>query len=335
MVKNNYQAWHIRASEFAEEWSDSKKLQFFAKYAILAPSGHNTQPWHFISDGQTLILKADPARHLPYSGTKAAEPFISLGCCLAAMDLAANGFGYRLQITYKNKGDSAATIKISDRTTPDSSLLKAIVHRTSNRNSYHTEGLPTEILQNIVKTNLRDVDTHIISTKIDIDFVAQQTAAATIKIMSDPKFRLELSKWVRNNATRKYDGMPAFAQGMPMPPSLIAKHVVKNIDVSKVQAKKDAQRVTHSADLVILMIKNQNQAAFLDAGRLYAHICILAQQQGISTSGVGASVIDPEIRQTIKDHFKLPYQPVAIIRLGKSDKDARHTPRWPLSKVIN
>lgn len=333
MVKKNYAAWHINPGEFRSGWSDIRKLQFFARYAILAPSGHNTQPWKFTAENQILQLRDNPERHLPYSGTQAAEPYVSLGSCLAAMELAAQGFGYKLSIIYTFRDDLAATITLDGQTPADPSLLQALVHRTSNRNNFDTSNLDPLLIKKITGSVSKNSDVSIISDRSDIAFIANQTKLATIKIMSDPQFRSELSKWVRNNLSRRHDGMPAFAQGMPTPPSLIARHIIKNIDISKGQAKKDAGRIVHSADLALITIRNQSKEAYMDAGRLYAQICILARQHGIATSGIGAAVIDTETKQTIKDHFELESQPLAIIRLGHTKKYARHTPRWPLHKV--
>jgi hypothetical protein len=33
------------------------KLRFALQYAVLAPSSHNSQPWHFIVDGDSVMLR--------------------------------------------------------------------------------------------------------------------------------------------------------------------------------------------------------------------------------------------------------------------------------------
>lgn len=335
MTKKNYSAWHINAQTFSDVWPDSKKLEFFARYAILAPSGHNTQPWHFNLSQQSLTLKNNPGRHLPYSGTKAAEPYISLGTCLETLRLAAKGFGYRIRINYVLHNNVIAVVTLAGKEIADPTLPLSIVHRSSNRNYYETENLPPEMLNGFTQTDLKNATTYLVSDREDIVFIANQTKLATIAIMSDSKFRLELSKWVRNNLTKQHDGMPGFVQGIPTPPSMIARHIIKRLNISKDQAKKDSNRVINSANLVIIMIKGQNEESFVDAGRVYAQICILAQNKGVASSGIGAAVINPETKQAIKTYFKLEYEPVAIIRLGKTSKQARHTPRWSLHQVMD
>ncbi|MGI9028273.1 MAG: Acg family FMN-binding oxidoreductase [Candidatus Saccharimonadales bacterium] len=335
MVKINYAAWQIDATDLSEDFSDLKKLQFFARYAVLAPSGHNTQPWHFGHRGQTLLLKANAGRHLPHSGTAAAEPHISLGCCLETLCLAAKGFGYELLVDYGFSKDVVAAINLGKKVVAEPSLLTAITSRTSNRNPYEPKPLASALLKAVTAGDFTGVSALAITRKEDISFLADQTKHATHIIMTEQEFRSELSKWVRSNVSKQYDGMPGFAQGMPTPPSLIAKHIIKHVDISKSQAKKDADRIVNSPALILINAEKPGDAEFLNAGRLYARICVRAQQAGIATSGVGAAVIDPTTRQVVQAHFGLSSRPIAIIRLGLASKHARHTPRWPLHKVID
>jgi hypothetical protein len=335
MAKANYAAWHINADDFSDAWPNKQKLQHFVNYAVLAPSGHNTQPWRFAQKGDYLLLKTDYSRRLPYSGVKANEPYVSLGACLGVLQLAALGFGYALSIEYKLDNELIAVVKIGKKVPRDPSLLDAITHRVSNRNYYETKSSPKVTLDSIVRSNFKDVSTTVLTDRNDIAYIAKLTAQATLTTFADKEFRTELSKWVRNNLTKQHDGMPGFAQGIPTPVSMLAKHVIKRLDVSKDQAKKDSNRIIHSGNLVIITIHNPSDAALLDGGRVFSQVCVLAQQQGLATTGAGAAIIDPETTKAMVDKFKLPGRPIAIIRLGKTNKTAKHTPRWPAFKLFD
>lgn len=334
MAKKNYSAWHIRSEDFSDGWDDLKKLKFFVRYAILAPSGHNTQPWRFSSDKQALLLGANRDRHLPYSGVQANEPYVSLGACLQTLELAAKGLGYEVKIDYLTGDQAVARVSLGGKTAADPSLLEAITHRVSNRHTYDTAELSGELLESFASTDLEHVAAHLLSGRKDIEYIARKTQEATLRTFTDKEFRNELSKWVRNNVTRKHDGMPGFVQGIPTPPSLLAKHIVKRLNISKDQAKKDAGRVQGSAALIIPVAREETPEALLNGGRLYAQICVLAQREGIASSGIGAAAVDPVSREEIVKKYKLRGRPIAIIRLGNAKKPARHTPRWPLSQVL-
>ena len=334
MAKSNYAAWQINPNSFSDDWDDSEKLKFFARYAILAPSGHNTQPWRFTTKGTNLVLEAERSRHLPYSGVQANEPYVSLGACLGTLELAARGFGYKLAIHYDLMGDQVASISLAGKVAAEASLLEAITQRVSNRNFYDEAPLPAPFLKTIAATESPQVSMLILNDRQDLEYVAKLTTEATLTTFADQAFRNELSKWVRNNITRQADGMPGFVQGIPTPVSLFARHVIKRLDVSKDQAKKDSSRVLHSSSLAVITIRDTSHAALLDGGRTYARLCILAQQQGVATTGVGAAIIDPDTTKEITAKYQLPGKPIAIVRMGKTTKRARHTPRHDLSSVL-
>lgn len=311
-----------------------EKLEFFARYAVLAPSGHNTQPWRFSTDKQVLLLGADYHRRLPYSGVQANEPLVSLGTCLQTLQMAAQGFGYGVRIDYIFREEAVAKITLGAKTTPDPSLLEAIVNRSSNRHPYDLSPLPGKLLGGFIKTDLQGVSALILSGHQEIEYIAEKTGEGTMRTFGDKEFRAELSKWVRNNITKQHDGMPGYTQGIPTPPSLLAKHMIKRLDISKDQAKKDVKRVRQSPDLIILSVDDDSDETLLNGGRLYAQICVLAEQKGVATAGIGAAVVDSVAREEVKQRFKIAGRPIAIIRLGKADKRARHTPRWHLSQVL-
>jgi hypothetical protein len=335
MVKANYAAWHIKTNDFSDALSDIDKLKFFARFAILAPSGHNTQPWRFNFQKGKVLVSADKARHLPYSGLQANEPFVSIGTCIETFALAAKSYGYPLSVEYDLNGRTIATLALGKKENDDPALRDAILHRVSNRHPYEKAPLDKKLFAEIAKSPFNTVTTQAITSPTEIEYIAQKTIEATYRTFSDREFRSELSNWVRNNKTRQFDGMPGFAQGIPTPPSMLAKHIIKRVNISKDQAKKDSKRILESRGLIILALSENSQKALIDAGRMYASVCVLAQKNGLASAGVGTAVIDATSCIEIQKHFRLKGKPVAIIRIGKAKKPARHTPRLPLELVTD
>lgn len=331
--RKNYSAWHIDATKFSDRWSPLHKLEFFARYAVLAPSGHNTQPWLFATDGESLVLHVNPERKLPFSGELAAEPYISIGACLEIFHLAATGFGYAVNTDYLMDGTSIVKLSLGKRTTPRPELLKAITHRVSNRSLYKSAPPSPDTLAAITKHRFGHASLHLVTDKEGIDYLAEKTLEATAEIMTEQAFRDELSKWVRNNVTRQHDGMPGFVQGMPTPPSLLAKHIVRRFDISKGQSKLDAKRVKATPIVALLCAKDDNPRSYLEVGRLYARISVQAAQIGVNTSGISAATVSQTTKKAIAKHLSLPSLPTALMRIGYATAPARHTPRWPLEFV--
>jgi hypothetical protein len=337
MVKTNYQAWHIDDSKFDKSMSATDKLLHFARYAILAPSGHNTQPWLLSTKGNALFLAIHPGHHLSIdgSGLLSVEPYISIGTFLSTLRLAARGFGYELNITLFPDNKHVAQIEIKKEVQAESALLDAITSRVSNRHPFDTTPLDQKELSHIVSGTFDGVTTKLITERSDIEFIGDMTEAAIGSIMSKPLYRRELSNWVRTNQTRKYDGMPGFTHGFSNIQSLVSKAAVKHAPVGGPQGKKSKHLVLQSASLLIVSCNDDRKESFINAGQVYSQVSTLAAMAGIATSALGASVLDPVTRQQVKERFGINERPIYVLRLGKTDQSARHSPRWPLEKLID
>ncbi|NOJ27045.1 MAG: hypothetical protein DA330_03425, partial [Nitrososphaera sp.] len=113
------QAWNISEKDFPSKGSTADKLRFMLNYAVLAPSGHNTQPWLFkiIDDG--VEIYADRSRALPVVDPDDRELIISCGAALSYLQLAMRHFGYadKTAILPEN-GDLIARVTIAGRNDP-------------------------------------------------------------------------------------------------------------------------------------------------------------------------------------------------------------------------
>ncbi|QQS18599.1 hypothetical protein IPL68_00635 [Candidatus Saccharibacteria bacterium] len=240
MNKRNYSAWQIDSREFNTSLTSNEKLLYFARYAILAPSGHNSQPWLLTPAHESLLLTVNPDHHLSAdgSGLLSVEPFISLGTFVETFVSAARGFGYMVNVTLFPEKHVVAKLQLGEICEAEPSLLNAIVRRVSNRNPFETQPLHTDILQRLVSRCPSGVAAHTVTTQKDIAFINEQTSAAIRSIMGKQAYRNELSTWVRGNLTRRFDGMPGFTHGFGLAASLMAKMAVKRGASPGAQVKK-------------------------------------------------------------------------------------------------
>ena len=67
------------------------------KYAVKAPSGHNTQPWIFKTGNDSITVLPDFTRALPVVDPDNHALYISLGCALENLIIAANEFDFKTE----------------------------------------------------------------------------------------------------------------------------------------------------------------------------------------------------------------------------------------------
>ena len=141
-MKENYLAWKVDPRTFDAQWSLRDQMLFLVRFAVLAPSSHNSQPWKFSIKDSTLRLEADRARALPKSDANYRQLFISLGCALKNCLIAADYAGFGATVVYGGEGlDTYAELtleKKSDHERDPAHLIFAIPRRHTNRNKYAT-----------------------------------------------------------------------------------------------------------------------------------------------------------------------------------------------------
>lgn len=111
--------WNVSEDEFPAKGSMYDKLKFFLRYAILAPSIRNTQPWAFrILSNNTIELYADTSRALTVVDPDGRQLIISCGAALGYLQITINHFGYKYQTellsaSNEKKKDKRLLAKIS------------------------------------------------------------------------------------------------------------------------------------------------------------------------------------------------------------------------------
>jgi hypothetical protein len=111
--------WNVSEDEFPTKGSMYDKLKFFLRYAILAPSIRNTQPWAFkILSSNAIELYADTSRALTVVDPDYRQLIISCGASLGYLQITINHFGYKyetelLSASNEKKRDKRLVAKIS------------------------------------------------------------------------------------------------------------------------------------------------------------------------------------------------------------------------------
>jgi len=146
--------WQINEQDFPHDGYSAKKLQFLLRYAILAPSSHNTQPWKFSHGEDEIQVFIDRTRWLKVADADQRELHISVGCALENLLIAAEHFEYGHQVTYfpePANEELVATVKLKPQGQPtpfrNPALFEAILNRQTNRKVYEERPIPQNDLQ--------------------------------------------------------------------------------------------------------------------------------------------------------------------------------------------
>ena len=84
-------AWSVDPRGFPGDGSPEEQLAFALGYAVLAPSGHNTQPWRFRIHGDVVEVRADRTCALPVLDPADRELILSCGAALFFLRIALRG----------------------------------------------------------------------------------------------------------------------------------------------------------------------------------------------------------------------------------------------------
>jgi nitroreductase len=339
----NYEAWNIVVEDYFREKTSRDKLLFLVRFAVLAPSSHNAQPWRFVVSDATIDIVPDRDRAVPVSDPLEKNLFTALGCALENILVAADYYGLGTSVVYDPKGVHGVAARVSfvfpkEGGTCENKdhLIFSISKRRMNRNPYDPAKLPPEdFLKEIVEFSDVDVD---LSLVMDDDLrkkIAKIVMDSRIKIFDDPSFRAEMAKYKKNNLTGSSVGITGNTMGFNTPMSLIAPFAIKHFNVLRsIQQKEEDIMSIFSPVHLMISTKKETQEAWMRSGGILQKIMLSASGRGIAS---GMSLLPPSTTdmQRLKEIFDNVSQPHIFVRMGYAEKIPPHAPRLRAEEVVD
>lgn len=328
--------------EFPLTGTTRDKLRAAIRYAILAPSSHNTQPWVFRLYDDHLDLVADRARRLPVVDPDDRELVISCGAALFNLRLALRHFGMTERVELfpdPANQDLLARVTLQGPAEPsdeDHALFGVLRQRHTDRSPFKTRPVPAQLLEALTADAVREgAWLCVLSDEKSRRAAAELVAQGDRVQMSDPAFRRELAHWMRPNRTRRRDGMPGFAQGLGDIAAVAGPLVIRTFDTGDGRAAKDEMLARGSPVLAVLGTDRDRPGAWLAAGQALAHILLRARRDGVSASFLDQAIEVPNLRLPLQALVGRPGYPQILLRLGYSTRArVRATPRRRLETVV-
>jgi len=311
--------------------------------AIKAPSGHNTQPWKFKTDEDSITIYPDYNRSLPIVDADNHALFISLGCALENLVIAAQHFGFKTNITYYTEQAGSESIVV--QLTPSSAekengvLFNSIDIRQATRNKYNREPIPEKDIEKLrAISKQEDVQAILITTEKDTQQILELIKEGNMMQFSNPSFIAELIKWIRFNkkaAIKQGDGLYGAVTGNPSVPAWFGKLVMKLSYSPKKEASKCVELINSSSALMIFIAERNDKKAWINVGRSFERTVLMAASLNINHAHANMPCEELEVRQKLIDLLGLKNgeQPLLLIRLGYSEK-MPYSFRRPLNDIM-
>jgi nitroreductase len=289
------------------------------RYATLAANGHNTQPWRLVVSKNTIRLLADETRRTPVVDPDDHHLFVSLGCAMENLAIAARAAGRGGEVEIAQNG--ALTLNLTKSVARAHSLFEAIPIRQSTRSEFDGRAVSSEDLAIIERTATEPGVRLIVLTKrAQIDAVGELVVAGSDAQMADPAFVTELGQWIRFNpdsAMRSGDGLFSPASGNPSLPTIIGNWAFSALVTPASERLKYARQIASSPALAVFVGDEADRFHWVKVGRACQRFCLAATSRGLKLAFVNQPVevaaLRPALASLIGEADK---RPDLVLRLG-------------------
>ena len=297
-------------------------------HAALAPSGHNTQPWKFSIVNNSIMIYPDYSRRLPVVDPDDHALFISLGCALENLVIAANhmGYGAKVECFPPDKEKVCIQVILNKKTIgfEDSDLFNAIPNRQTNRSKYDGRSIPGKDLEKLKNINKQDKVSFIFLTKdMGIEPIIELVKEGNILQFRNKAFVGELVNWFRfskKDTLASRDGLNAASMGLPFIPTWLGKFILNNLATPGGEAKKCEKLIRSSSGLVLFIAESNDKQSWINVGRSFERFALKATALNIRHAHMNMPCEEITIRKKLQKHLGLKNEhPLLLLRIGYSN----------------
>lgn len=303
-------------------------FKFLVECAIKAPSGHNTQPWKFENIEDGIIIHPDFSRALPIVDGDNHALYISLGCALENIIIAASTKGFESTVYYPE--DSKSSIKVLFHTENKFNVTKdplydVISSRQVNRSKYFEKIVSNEDLQKLSSSfKFEGITIHILNDKEQFTKIIPLIIEGNNLQFENKQFVNELTSWFRyskSEAEKTKDGLWTAAMGLPNMGKLIGNFAMKNFVSAKSEAKRLNDILQHTQGLAIFISDKNEVTYWVNIGRAFQRFGLTATKFGISHAHLNMPCEEVSVRQKLAKELGVENKhPLLLIRYGYADK---------------
>lgn len=331
MAGQSADPWALSDADYPARASREQQLRFLLRYAVLAPSNRNTQPWRFAVGKDQITVHADASRWQRVSDPHRRELYISLGCALENLLVALEHFGIGYVVTRCPGAEDesiAVQVAILDRPVVSpfrtAAMFEAIVRRHTHHGRYLRRAVAPRVLRKLSDCKA-ELDLNLLLTadgaiKRSVDRLMLEGDALAF---SNPRYRKELADCI---------GEGSF--GGPWLLSLAQEFAVAHLGVSKAVARGDHAALMSSPVFGLISGRSGSDEARIRAGQLLERLYLVATSLGLVLQPVSQLLETERVRLRFSKLFRAGGVPLMPFRLGYADTPGHRTPRRRLEEVL-
>jgi nitroreductase len=309
-----------------------------ARFAGLAPSIHNTQPWRWRLVGSVLALRAERQRQLAVTDPAGHLLLISCGAALHHANMALSAEGWLTEVRRipdPSDGDLLATITVIGEVPASTEAMRAVqvlrIRHTDRRPLSDVPPADHAVQAVAAAAAAAGASLHRLRHDDVIELAVVADRAQEIEL-ADPDWQAELAYWAGG----------VRAGGVGVPDSAIPDEPVASTVPGRDFGRRGALPVSagHDGAAVygVLFGQDDSPGGWLRAGEALSAAWVAALEQGLSVVPMSAAVEIPITRQSLRHVLGNVAEPYLALRLGYADPDEpgpAHTPRLPTEHTLD
>jgi Nitroreductase family len=306
------------------------------RYATLAASSHNTQPWRFKLADDGILLLPDRDRRLPAVDPDDHHLFASLGCAAENVVQAAGAFRLRATPSY-DPASGGLLLLLEDAKAEETELFDAIPRRQSTRADYDGRPVPPDHLAALEAAGNGEGVRLLLTEPAQREQILQYLIAANSAQMDDPAVVAELRSWMRfsyGEALAARGGLFAKASGNPVLPGWIGRVFFGMFFTKDAENRKYEGQLRSSAGLAVVVADRNEPAGWIEAGRCCQRFALQATALGLRYSFVNQPVEVAAVRGQLAAYLGIgERRPDLLLRFGYGPPMPRSL-RRPVGAVL-
>lgn len=314
---------------------DSREL---VRFATLAASSHNSQPWKFRMAKDSIRVLPDFTRRCPVVDPHDSHLFKSLGCAAENLVHAAGAQGQAAAVSFDPIEEAVVVHFERSPSARADDLFHAIPRRQCTKTTYDGSSLAGGEFKHLEQAAEGcGVGVIVLTSRPQLDSVTEFVTRGNQEQLADPAFRKELISWIRFNpgeAVRTGDGLSGRTSGQPSLPRWLAKPILGVVLTPKAQADADARNIRSSAAVVVFVADRDDKAAWVETGRAYERFALQATALDIRNAFINQPVEVQSLRPQFESWLGLSGRhALLLVRVGRAPL-APFSLRRPVDDVI-